>query len=122
MLRVFWLDKDGLGVYKPACKERLFKWVLFEREGRPMLMAMSYDAGYVFHMEAVAQAAIRSGWCDEKGAEKFLKRSGNVFHEAGIRVLGGGVRFESGKTRNFSYRFGPVPERFEEAVSRALGL
>lgn len=121
-MRVLWLDKDGLGEYRPECRERLFKWALFERDGKAYVAAMPYDAGLLFHMEAVAQAALRSGWCDAKGAERFLKRTGNVFREAGVRVLGGGVRYEDGRIRNRSYRFGAVPEKRLPAVLKALHL
>lgn len=121
-MRVLWLDKDGLGEYRPEDRGRLFKWALFERDGQAYLVAMPYDAGFVFHMEAIAQAALRSGWCDAKQAEKFLKRAGNIFHEAGIRVLGGGIRYEDGRIRNYSYRFGAIPEKRFPAVLAALGL
>jgi hypothetical protein len=121
-MRALWIDKDGLRPYRREDLARLFKWALFERGGQLVLAAMPYDAGWLFHMEAVAQAALQSGWCDAKAAEKFLQRTGNLFHEAGIRVLGGGTRFEDGRIRNYSYRFGAVPEKRLAEVHAALHL
>ena len=121
-MRAWWLDASGVRRYRPSDNGRLFKWVVFAREGETELVAMPYDAGWVFHMEAIAELALRKGWCDEKGAKAFLKRSGNGFHEAGVDVRGGGVRFESGHVRNFSYRFGAVPEPEDRLARIALGL
>lgn len=121
-MRAWWLDASAVRAYRPSDRERLFKWVVFEREGESSLVAMPYDAGWVFHMEAVAELARRKGWCDEADAKAFLKRSGNGFPEAGLKVLGGGARFESGLVRNFSYRFGPVPEPEDREARRALRL
>lgn len=121
-MRAWWLEASGVRPYRASDRERLFKWVVFEREGGIDLVAMPYDAGYVFHMEAIAQLALRSGWCGEADAAAFLKRDGNRFPEAGVRVLGGGVRFENGHTRNFSYRFGAVPEPEDRLARIALRL
>jgi hypothetical protein len=121
-MRTWWLDAKHLRPYRLQDQARLFKWTLFERGGELHLAAMPYDAGYLYHMEIVAQVALRSGWCDQKGAEKFLKRSGNVFGEAGIRVLGGGARHEDGRVRNYSYRFGAIPDHYLPRVLERLGL
>ena len=121
-MRAWWLEASGVRPYRLADRERLFKWVVFERGEGTELVAMPYDAGWVFHMEAVAELARREGWCDETGAKAFLKRTGNGFPEAGLRILGGGTRFADGAVRNFSYRFGAVPET-EDALARvSLGL
>lgn len=121
-MRAWWLDAKAVRAYRLQDQARLFKWVAFERGGEMQLVAMPYDAGLVFHMEAVAELARRKGWCDDKGAKAFLKRQGNEFAEAGIRVYGGGVRFESGATRNYSYRFGPVPDPLRARVEEILGI
>lgn len=121
-MRTWWLDGKRVRAYRLQDQARLFKWTLFERGGELHLAAMPYDAGYLFHMEIVAQLAQHEGWCDAASAEKFLKRSGNLFGEAGIRVLGGGTRHEDGRTRNYSYRFGAVPDRYLAIVNGRLGL
>jgi|GEM_PF-3399989 len=121
-MRAWWLEASGVRPYRASDRERLFKWVVYERDGETELVAMPYDAGWVFHMEAMAELARRKRWCDDAGAKAFLKRSGNAFPEAGVRVLGGGARFESGHTRNFSYRFGAVPEPEERLARAALRL
>lgn len=121
-MRAWWLEASGVRPYRVADRERLFKWVVFERKGEPELVAMPYDAGWVFHMEAVAQLALRKRWCGEADAKAFLKRTGNAFPEAGLKVVGGGARFSDGSVRNYSYRFGAVPET-EDALARVvLGL
>lgn len=121
-MRVWWLDAKHLRAYRLQDQARLFKWVLLERGGELHLAAMAFDAGYLFHMEIAAQLAVHEGWCDQKNAERFLKRSGNMFGEARARVLGGGVRHEDGRVRNFSYRFGAIPENYLARVDSALGL
>jgi len=121
-MRAWWLDASAVRAYRPSDRERLFKWVVFERAGETALVAMPYDAGWVFHMEAIAELALRKGWCDAAGAKAFLKRSGNGFPEADVKILGGGARFEGGHVRNFSYRFGAVPEPEDRLARIALRL
>ena len=65
-MKVWWLDARHLRAYRHQDQARLFKWVLFERSDELQLAAMPYDAGYLFHMELVAQLALREGWCDQK--------------------------------------------------------
>lgn len=121
-MRAWWIEASGVRPYRASDRERLFKWVVFERDGETELVAMPYDAGWAFHMEAMAELALRKRWCGEADAKAFLKRSGNAFREAGVRVIGGGARFENGLTRNFSYRFGAVPEPEDRLARIALGL
>ena len=121
-MRAWWLDASGVRSYRTSDRERLFKWVVFERDGAPELVAMPYDAGWAFHTEAVVALALRKRWCREADAKAFLKRTGNGFPEARVSVLGGGTRFENGVTRNFSYRFGAVPEPEDRLARIALGL
>jgi len=121
-MQVTWLAADGVRAYRPEDRDRLFKWVLFERGGELRIGAMSFDAGYLFHMEIVAQLATRNGWCPPAAAEAFLKRNGNLFGEAGVRVLGGGVRLADGRVVNSSFRFGEIPEAYLPRVREALGL
>ena len=121
-MRAWWLDGTGVRPYRKSDRASLFKWAVFERGGETALVAMPYDAGWTFHMEAVAELASRKRWCSDGEAEAFLKRSGNGFPEAGMRILGGGTRFENGHVRNFSYRFGAVPEPEDRLARIALGL
>jgi len=121
-MRAWWLDPSGVRPYRAADRARLFKWVVYERDGETELVAMPYDAGWAFHVEIITELALRKGWCDAADAKKFLKRSGNGFKEASLDVLGGGTRFESGLVRNFSYRFGAIPEPEERSARIALGL
>jgi len=121
-MRAWWLDASGVRTYRKADLARLFKWVVFERAGMTQTVAMPYDAGWAFHTEAMAQFAVQRAWCGESEAKAFMKRSGNGFPEADVRVLGGGVRFESGAVRNFSYRFGAVPEPEDRLARIALRL
>lgn len=120
--KIFWLDKSGLSEYGRAARERLYKWVLFERGGKLFVTAMPEDASFVYHMQLMAETARRLGWCDAAGADAFLRRYDSDFSEAGLTILGGGVRLKSGEVRNFSYRFGPVPEKYEKEVLAALGF
>lgn len=119
-MRAWWLDAKQMRAYLPRDRARLFKWVVFRRNGETQLAAMPYDAGWTYHMEAIAELARRKGWCGEADAKAFLKRTGNEFAEARIRVLGGGIRREDGSVRNFSYRFGPVPEPEDRLARIAL--
>jgi hypothetical protein len=121
-MRAWWLEKKILRGYRQSDGPRLFKWVVFTREGETQLVAIPADAGWVFHMEAIAKLAVKKRWCDEAEAEAFLRREGNEFPEADLRVLGGGVRGQDGSTRNFSYRFGPVPEPVDLDARRSLWL
>lgn len=121
-MRAWWIEKEDLRAYRPQDGARLFKWVAFERGGEIELVAMPRDAGWTYHMEAMAELAVRKGWCGQAEADAFLKRNGNGFPEAGIRVLGGGTRDEDGSVRNYSYRFGPVPESEDLEARRTLGL
>lgn len=121
-MKATWLESGGMRDYRREDVDRLFKWVLFERGGELQVGAMPYDAGYLFHMEIVAQIAIRNGWCPPQAAEAFLKRSGNLFGEAGVRVLGGGVRRADGHVADASFRFGEIPEAYRARVNESLGL
>lgn len=121
-MRAWWLEASGVRPYRGEDRERLFKWVVFERDGAVALVAMPYDIGLAFHMEAIAQLALRKGWCGAEAAQAFLKREDGGFLEARVRVLGGGARFENGMIRNFSYRFGAVPEPEDRLARIALGL
>ena len=121
-MQAWWLDASGVRPYRASDRARLFKWVVFARGGDVDLVAMPYDAGWVFHIEAMAELALRKRWCREAGVKAFLKRTGNGFAEAGVRVLGGGARFENGLVRNFSYRFGAVPEPEYRLARLALGI
>jgi len=119
----WWLDSESVRAYNPARDAgRLFKWVLFRRDGALHLAAMPDDAGLDFHMQLLADLAVRKGWCASGDAEGFLKRYDNDFSEAGVEVLGGGARLRDGRVRNYSFRFGPVPERHRRDVMEALGL
>jgi hypothetical protein len=121
-MRVWWIESTGVRAYQPEDQARLFKWVLFEHGGELHLAAMPYDAGYLFHMELVAQIALRQGWCAPEAAEAFLKRDGNLFGEAGVRVLGGGVRQADDRVSNSSFRFGAIPAAYLPRVHQALSL
>lgn len=121
-MRAWWLDVSGVRTYRPSDRERLFKWVVFERDAATAIVAMPYDAGWAFHTEAMAAFAVEREWCTEDEAKAFMKRTGNGFREAGVAVLGGGTRFENGMIRNFSYRFGAVPEPEDRLARIALGL
>jgi hypothetical protein len=121
-MRAWWLDVSVVRKYQEADRDRLFKWVVFTRAGETQMVAMPYDAGWAFHTEAMAELAVRRAWCEEADAKAFMKRTGNGFPEADVVVLGGGTRFENGSVRNFSYRFGPVPEPEDAEARRALRL
>ncbi|HTK60389.1 MAG TPA: hypothetical protein VL283_04295 [Candidatus Baltobacteraceae bacterium] len=121
-MRAWWIDAAGVRKYRLADRSRLFKWVVFTHGRVTQLVAMPYDAGWAFHTEAMAELAVRRAWCEEGAAKAFMKRSGNAFPEADVVVLGGGTRFESGAVRNFSYRFGPVPEPEDRDARRSLRL
>ena len=121
-MRAWWLDASGVRTYRKSDLTRLFKWVVFERDGDVQVVAMPYDAGWAFHTEAMAHFAVARGWCGEDQAKAFMKRSGNRFPEADVSVQGGGTRFENGHVRNFSYRFGAVPEPEDRLARIALGL
>ena len=120
--KTYWFDGERIGTYDPASSSKLFKWVLFRREGKLFLAAMPRDAGFDFHMQLLAEVALRNGWCDSGDADKFLRRYDEDFIEAGIATLGGGARLSNGTVRNYSYRFGAIPEKYRAAVESALGL
>lgn len=119
---VYWFDGERVTAYDAASASTLFKWVLFRREDALLVAAMPREAGLDFHMQLLAEVALRKGWCAAGDAEKFLRRYDGDFLEAGIVVLGGGTRLSSGIVRNYSYRFGAIPGKYRAAVETALGL
>ncbi len=120
--KTWWFDGERVIAYGPSFRGRLFKWVLFRRDGKLILAAMPDDIGFDFHMQLAAGVAVVLGWCAPGDADRFLKRNGNDFYEAGADILGGGARLKNGAVRNYSYRFGPIPEKHRAAVMVALGL
>jgi hypothetical protein len=121
-MTVWWFDGEKTGEYRPACAARLFKWVLFKKSGDLAIAAMPHDAGLDFHMQLLSAVVAEKGWATAADADRFVKRSDNHFYEAGIEVLGGGTRLRNGSLRNYSFRFGAIPDRHLTATLKALGL
>ncbi len=120
--KAYWLDEKSIGPYDLSYAPRIFKWVLFRKDGQLNLTAMPHGIGLDFHMQLMAETALRKGWCSAGDADRFLRRDGNDFYEAGIEVLGGGARMSNGVVRNYSFRFGAIPAKHLAAVIAALGL
>lgn len=120
--QAWWLEGARAVPYAPSHRDRLYKWVVVDREGELALAAMPREAGREYHAQLVAALALALGWCGPEGAAAFLRRYDDDFREAGVIVLGGGVLLPDGTVRNASYRFGPVPEPFATEALAALGI
>jgi hypothetical protein len=121
-MTVWWFDGEKTEDYGPGCAGRVFKWVLFKKGGDLMIAAMPHDTGLDFHIQLLAAVVAEKGWASAADADRFVGRSDNHFYEAGIEVLGGGTRLRNGSIRNYSYRFGAIPDRRLPEVMKALGL
>lgn len=102
---VIWYERGEVRSLKPEDEGRAFKWILAEKEGRLILMAMAADAGLDFHNELRDAVCKLADW--------------NVNE---LTVLGGGVRLRSGEILHSSTHFGEMPEKYREAALNLLGL
>ena len=120
--RAWWFDGEKAGEYRRADAGRIFKWILFKKDGELQLAAMPASAGLDFHMQLLSALAAAKGWATPADVDRFIGRSDNHFYEAGIEVMGGGARLRDGSVRNYSYRFGAIPGRFLREVEEKLGI
>ena len=102
---IIWIDKGGLREFRPDNSDSIFKWNLFEKDGKLQLMVMSFDAGLDFHPDLLEKVCALKDWKKEE-----------------LNVLGGGTRLKSGEIYHRSTHFGPIPEEFQAQVLRAMRL
>jgi len=102
---VIWFDGGTARPFAEGDKGRAFKWILGEREGRLVLVAMPEDTSLDFHKE------LRDAVCETKG-----------WRTEDLEILGGGVRLSDGRILHRSTYFGEMPESYRDGVLHELGL
>jgi len=100
-----WYDGKSVRSFATTDEGRAFKWLLAEKDGSLMLMAMPDDTPLDFHKE------LRDAICALKG-----------WRTDDVKILGGGTRLLNGEIIHKSTFFGEMPERHRESVLRKLGL